>query len=71
MPLKHPVAMLSLVAHYVMQRAGGKPGALGALGHWGHWGHVRSRSCFGQYDLVFGDLRRYAERSVNCEGKYI
>ena len=30
MPLKHPVAMLSLVAHYVMQRAGGKPGALGA-----------------------------------------
>ena len=65
MPLKHPVAMLSLVAHYVMQRAGGKPGALGALGA------CQIRSCFGQYDLVFGDLRRYAERSINCEGMYI
>ena len=31
MPLKHPVAMLSLVAHYVMQRAGGL-GGIGSIG---------------------------------------
>ena len=48
MPLKHPVAMLSLVAHYVMQRAGG----LGGIGGMSDQDRVLDNMtwCLGTYE---------------------